>query len=104
MRIKYKIFVRKQEGKRSLRRPEYRWEGNIKMYFKSIGCEDMGWINLTQHGVQWWALVYMVKSRKFLACTHTHTHTHTRACTCTHTFCACMIFNNINENVYSLIC
>jgi hypothetical protein len=32
MRNAYKILVRKLEGRRPLRRPGRRWEGNIKIY------------------------------------------------------------------------
>jgi hypothetical protein len=41
MRHAYKISVRKPERKRSLRRPMYRWEDNIKIDFNEIRC--MGW-------------------------------------------------------------
>jgi len=32
-----KILVRKSEGKRLLRRPSHRWEGNIRKDLKEIG-------------------------------------------------------------------
>jgi hypothetical protein len=46
MRIAYRILVRKPEGKRSLKKPKCRWEGNIKMGL-SIGGVD--WIHLAQY-------------------------------------------------------
>jgi hypothetical protein len=38
MRNVYKILVGKPEGKRLLRRPRHRWEGNIKINIKELGC------------------------------------------------------------------
>jgi hypothetical protein len=37
MRNVYNILVGKPEGKRPLRRPRRRWEGNIKMGLREIG-------------------------------------------------------------------
>jgi hypothetical protein len=34
----YKILTRKSKGKRPNERPTHRWEGNIKMYKKEMGC------------------------------------------------------------------
>jgi len=42
--------VVKPEGKRQLRRPRRRWEDNIKMDLKEVGCG----------GMDWWALVNAV--------------------------------------------
>jgi hypothetical protein len=42
VRNAYKVFVRKPEGTRPLRRPRHRWEDNIKMEIKEIGCEGVG--------------------------------------------------------------
>jgi hypothetical protein len=39
MRNVYKISVQKPEGKRPLERPSCRWENNMKIYIKQIGCE-----------------------------------------------------------------
>jgi hypothetical protein len=44
----YKILTGKPEGKRPPRRPECRWEGNIKMYLGEIGLEGVDWICLAQ--------------------------------------------------------
>jgi hypothetical protein len=44
--VLYGGFVGKLEGKRPLGRPSRRWEDNIKMDIKEVGCEVMGWIDL----------------------------------------------------------
>jgi hypothetical protein len=54
----HKILVGKPEGKRLLGRR--RWEDNIKMYLKEIGCEGVGWVQLAQEMDRWWALVNTV--------------------------------------------
>ena len=41
----HKILVGEPEGKETLGRPRNRWKDNIKMYFKKIGFEGVGWIN-----------------------------------------------------------
>jgi len=38
-KVAYFIFVGKPEGKRTLERPRYRWEDNIKM-----DLQVMGWV------------------------------------------------------------
>jgi hypothetical protein len=52
--------VGKPEGKRSLGRPRYRWEDNIKMSLQEVGCGSMDWIELAQDSIRWWALVNAV--------------------------------------------
>ena len=42
----YRVLVGKPEGKRPLGRPRFRWEDNIKMYLKGMGCGDMYWAEL----------------------------------------------------------
>jgi len=37
-RVVYKVLVGKPEGKRPLGRPGRRWEDNIKMDFRKVGC------------------------------------------------------------------
>jgi hypothetical protein len=44
----YKILVRRLTRKRSLGTPKCRWEDNIKMDLKEIGCQGMDWIHLAQ--------------------------------------------------------
>jgi 3-oxoacyl-ACP reductase-like protein len=40
----YRVLVGKPEGKRPLGRPRLRWERNIRMDLKKVGCGDMEWI------------------------------------------------------------
>jgi hypothetical protein len=35
------------KGKGLLGKPRRRWEDNIKINLKEVGCEDVGWIHLT---------------------------------------------------------
>jgi len=49
--------VVKPEGKRPLWRPRRRWEDNIKMVLKDVGCGGIEWIELAQDGDRWWARV-----------------------------------------------
>jgi hypothetical protein len=44
----YRVLVGKPEGKRPLGRPRPRWENNIKMEFKEVGCGGMDWIEMAQ--------------------------------------------------------
>jgi hypothetical protein len=57
MRNVYRSSVRKPEGKRPLERARHRWEDNIKMNLKEIGCENMDWIHLGEDRVRWQAVV-----------------------------------------------
>jgi hypothetical protein len=41
MKNSYKILVAELEVKSPVERPRRRWEDNIKMNFKGIGCEDV---------------------------------------------------------------
>jgi hypothetical protein len=40
--IMYYVFFWKSEGKRLLGVPDHRWEGNVKIYVKSVGHGDVG--------------------------------------------------------------
>jgi hypothetical protein len=42
-RSTYRILVEKTEGKIPLGRTRRRWEDNIKMYLREIGCDCMDW-------------------------------------------------------------
>jgi hypothetical protein len=42
----YRVLVGKLEGKR----PHGRWEDNIKLDLKEVGCGDMDWIELLRIG------------------------------------------------------
>jgi len=44
----HRILLGKSEGKRPLGRSAYRWEDNIKMGLKEVGCEGVVWIHLAQ--------------------------------------------------------
>jgi hypothetical protein len=47
-RVVHKVLVGKPEGKIPLGRPRHRWEDNIKMYLREVGCGGMDWIELAQ--------------------------------------------------------
>jgi hypothetical protein len=42
----YKVLVGKPEGKRQLRRPQHKWENNIRTDLKEIGWEGVDSINV----------------------------------------------------------
>jgi hypothetical protein len=52
----YRVLVGKPEGKRSLGRPRRRWEDDIKIYLREVGCGAMDWIEVTQDRDRWRAL------------------------------------------------
>jgi hypothetical protein len=56
----YRVLVGKPEGRIPLGRPRHRWEDNIKMDLKEVGCEGMDWIELAQDRDGWRALVNAV--------------------------------------------
>jgi hypothetical protein len=56
-RNRYRILMGKPEGKRSIARPECRWEDNIKMDLRKIEWDGMDWINLTWDKNMWRALL-----------------------------------------------
>jgi hypothetical protein len=49
VRYEYKMLVGKPERKRPLWRPRRRWEDNIKMDLKEMGCVVVDWIHLAQN-------------------------------------------------------
>jgi hypothetical protein len=57
----YRVLVRKPKGKRPLGRPRRRWEDNIKMDLRQVGCGVMDWIQLAQDRDRWRTLVNVVK-------------------------------------------
>jgi hypothetical protein len=61
----HRILVGRPEGKRSLGRPRYRWEANIKAYFREIGIDGENWIRLPQDRFQWRAFVNTVMNLQF---------------------------------------
>ena len=53
----YRVLVGKPEGKRPLGRPMRRWENNIKMDLREVGCDPGEWIDLAGDRDQWRAYV-----------------------------------------------
>jgi hypothetical protein len=56
----YRGLVGQPEGNRQLGRPRRRWEDNIKMDLREVGCEGRDWIDLAQDRERWRALVNVV--------------------------------------------
>jgi hypothetical protein len=56
----YRALVGKPDGRRPLGRPRHRWEDNIKMDLREVGCGGADWISLAQDRDRWQALVCMV--------------------------------------------
>ena len=55
----HRVLVEKPEGKRPLRRPRRRWEGNIKMDLQEVGGGG-DWLELAQDRDRWPALLNTV--------------------------------------------
>jgi hypothetical protein len=49
----YRFLVVMPEGMRSLGRPRYRCEDNIKMDLRERGIDGANWIQMAQDRVQW---------------------------------------------------
>jgi hypothetical protein len=49
----YRVLVGKPEGKRALGSPSRRWDDNIKMDLREVGCGGMDWIELAQDRDRW---------------------------------------------------
>ena len=43
----------KPEDKRPLGRPRRRWEGNIKMELREVGCDPEDWTDFPEDSDQW---------------------------------------------------
>jgi hypothetical protein len=56
----YRILRGRPEGKRSLERPRHRWEDNMKMGLREVGCGCMDWIDVAQKRDRWRAFVNAV--------------------------------------------
>jgi hypothetical protein len=52
-RVVYRVMMGKPEGKR----PLVRWEDNIKMDLREVGCGGVDWIDVAQDRDRWRALV-----------------------------------------------
>jgi hypothetical protein len=44
----YRVLVGKPEGRRPLWRPRRRWEDNIRMDLREVGCGCVDWMELAQ--------------------------------------------------------
>ena len=49
----YRVLVGKYEGKRLLGRPRRRWEDNIRMELREVGCDPCEWIDLAEDRDRW---------------------------------------------------
>ena len=56
----YRVLVGKPESKRPLGRPRCRWEVNIKIDLKEVGCDRRDLITLAEDGDKWRAYVRAV--------------------------------------------
>jgi hypothetical protein len=56
----YRALVGKPEGRKPLGRPRRRWEDNIKMDLREIGCGGADWIDLAQDRDMWRTVVNTV--------------------------------------------
>ena len=44
----YIVLLRKHEGNRPLGRPRNRWDDNIRMDLREVGCDPGEWIDLAE--------------------------------------------------------
>jgi len=56
----YRVLVGKPEGRRLLERPRHRWEDNIRMDLRQVGCGCVDWMELAQDRDRCRALVSAV--------------------------------------------
>jgi hypothetical protein len=56
----YRVLVRKPEGRRPLGRSRHRWEDNIRIDLREVGCGCVDWMELAQGRDRWRALVSAV--------------------------------------------
>jgi hypothetical protein len=64
MRNVYSISVVKLQAKKTLGRHRHRWDDNIRMDFREIRWEDVGWTHLAQERDQWRAIVSTVMNNR----------------------------------------
>ena len=53
----YRVLVGKPKGRKPLGRPRRRWEDNIRMDLREVGCGCVDWMELAQDRDRWRALV-----------------------------------------------
>ena len=58
-------LVVKPEGKKTLRRPRFGWEDNIKMDLQEVESDGMDWMDLAEDRHSWRALVNVVMNLLF---------------------------------------
>jgi hypothetical protein len=58
----YRVFVRRPEGRRPLRRHRRRWQYNIKVDLQEMAMEGVDWIDLALYRDKWRALVNRVQN------------------------------------------
>jgi hypothetical protein len=58
----YRILVGKPVGKRPLGRLRSRWEDNVRLGLREVGCGCEHWIGLAQDRGRWKALVSAVRN------------------------------------------
>ena len=56
----YRVLMGKPEGRRPLGRPRRRWEDNIRMDLREVGCGCVDCMELLQDRDRWRALVSAV--------------------------------------------
>ena len=56
----YRVLVGKPEGRRPLGRLRRRWEDNIMLDLREVGCGCVDWMELAQDRDRWRALVSVV--------------------------------------------
>jgi hypothetical protein len=56
----YRVLVGKPEGRRPLGRPRPRWEGNIRIDLREVGCGCVDRMERAQDRDRWRALVSAV--------------------------------------------
>jgi hypothetical protein len=59
-RVVYRVLVEKPEGRRPLGRLTRKWEVNIRMDLREVGCGWVDWMELTQDRDRWRALLSAV--------------------------------------------
>ena len=56
----HRDLVGKPDRRRPLGRPRHRWEDNIRMDLREVGCGCVDWMELAQDRDRWSALVSAV--------------------------------------------